>query len=218
MSSVAKLHLKLFNKTRSAEIKGESRIHGYTDQIEIDDWSWNLKPESRTGSGKGEDSIPVPSVVTLTKVMDSATTSMLLAMTGGDLLTGTITLEEVAADQFSLSIELTDVRLVGCDFDAKDGDKSALIEETWTLDYREIRFHHVWANATSTYEMERPGWAKSEAGAGSEKKKIAEMAKIAEEYYPGQLEAMWTKVKAQIEENKRKELDSKKVAEKKGPG
>jgi type VI protein secretion system component Hcp len=208
MSSVAKLFLKLVG-TQSGEIKGESRVVNYVDQIELDDWSWTLKPEKRPGT---DESIPVPSAISFTKILDRATTPMLLALSVGDLLTATITLEEVAADQFGLELSIEGGRLVDYTMDAKDQEKGALVDETWTLDYRKVTFKHRNTNAqgTSEYEFKRPDWASNTGPGGAKQNRESEIAKLAADHPPGDLDAMWDRVKKLIEENKNKAESKKK--------
>jgi type VI secretion system Hcp family effector len=215
--SVAKLFLKLVG-TQAGPIKGESRIVNFVDQIEIDDWSVKFEKESDSRQG---DTLNVPSVISFGKLLDKATTPMLQAMLIGDSLTATITLEEVAADQFGLIVTLSDARLLEYSMDAKDQEKSATVEETWTLDYRKIKFEHRSDNrkGTSVYELSRPAWASTKSpNAG--KDKVSEIARLAADFPPGELDGMWKQVKELIAKNKEGKTSSEKAQarpEPKGP-
>jgi type VI secretion system Hcp family effector len=205
--SVAKLFLKLVG-TQAGPIKGESQVFNYVDQIEIDDWSVKFEKESNPETG---DTLNVPSVISFGKLLDRATTPMLLAMLIGDSLTATITLEEVAADQFGLNVTLEDARLLNYSMDAKDQEKSTSVEETWTLDYRKIKFQHQSDNrrGTSVYELSRPAWASTKSP-NSGKDKVSEIAKLAAEFEPGALDEMWSRVKELIVKNREGKTSSEK--------
>lgn len=204
MSAVAKLFMHL-QGAQSGDIAGESVTKNFVGQIELDDWSWSLQPEPDPDNSTKK--VPVGSVVSISKLMDRATTPMLVAMKAGDELKVTITLAEAAQTQFGLVIELLHARLIEYSLEAKSEERSVSIEEKWKIDYREISFDHRTnqQSAGSKYEkILRPAWAsKGTPGkkGGVEKQIDALLTTMSSEEAdkPGTLEALWQRIKKKID-------------------
>lgn len=136
MAEKARLYLMLTGA--SGPIKGESKVLGMRDWIEIDAWDWEIDPD-----GDRDDRQAIrPSVLSFSKQMDRASTGMLSAMTKGDLLTATIRLDDASLQMFDLKLELQKVRVVSYEMRSEVADKHMSIEEQWAFDYDSMSFDY----------------------------------------------------------------------------
>lgn len=199
MSAVAKLYMQL-SGAQTGLVKGESRTKNFVGQIELDDWSWSIEPEADPDNSSQK--IAVPSVISISKLMDRATTPMLAALRSGDLLDVKITLAEAAENQFGLVITLEQARLIDYSFDVKSEEKGVTVDEKWKLGYRFITFDHR-ANqqtAGSKYKVERPAWA--DDGKTSKKDVEKEVRTLLSSMQPGSLNELWDKIGEDIKKGK----------------
>lgn len=134
MSSVAKLFLLLTHG--GSPIAGESQTKGYEKQIEIEDWSWNIRRAK--DSGRNAPDKAEPSVLSFTKYMDRATTAMLAAAKTGDKLEAVFVLDEQTPGSFLLRLTLKGVQVIKYDMKLKLDKSSATIEEDWDFNYDTI--------------------------------------------------------------------------------
>lgn len=181
-------------------IKGESTIVRFENWIDIDKWNWTLNAEvppteNASEHPPGTRAVGVPSVLTFDKLMDRATTSMLVAMNDGDEMNATISMIDVKDQPFGLTIELTGARLIDYDASFKSEDKSVEVEESWTIDYRTIKFVHKIGNKTgATVLLERPHWATSDRPKGGAEDEILKLTK---DLTAGKLNEVWALVQKQ---------------------
>lgn len=202
MSAVAKLFMHLVG-AESGEIAGESVMKNFVGQIELDDWAWSLEPESDPEDSTSK--VPVPSVITISKLMDRASTPMMSALRSGDLLTVVITLAEAAETQFGLVIKLKKARLIDYSMEAKSDEKLVTVEEKWKLDYRELSFDHRENQQSkgSKYTVFRPAWASTETPTkGNDEKQIRTSLTSIESMKPGSLNELWDRIKQEIKDGK----------------
>jgi type VI protein secretion system component Hcp len=123
--------------------RGEAKDAEYRNQIEINDWKWNLIPPSDSSSmaGTGANAsqsvnAAEPSILSFSKTMCRASSAMLKAMMTGEFLHAVISLEEDSDVDFLLTLTLTEVRICGYELDISGPE----VKEKWDLDYKDIKF------------------------------------------------------------------------------
>lgn len=151
MADTSRLFMKLTKKASGDMINGEAVVTEFKNQIELEDWNWNLGRDKSDGSlartavaARGAEQLGsvTPSPLAISKYMDRSTPSILSAMVADELLTAQITLEEAADVEFALVIDLSNVRVLNYEVDGDVEDKSGQVKERWTLNYEEIKFHY----------------------------------------------------------------------------
>jgi len=134
-------HAKLFLHLTGAEtgmIKGESVTAGRGDWIEINDWNWSMQ---RSAKAAGAETVE-PSKITFSKLMDRASTAMLLAMHRGTRMNATIKLDDAAETLLKMEVQLKNVRIIGYEMSVQPGTTETLIEEDWEFDYEAVIFEY----------------------------------------------------------------------------
>lgn len=135
MSAVAKLFMKVNKSNKDGEmIKGESLTEGYEEQIELEDWNWELE---RTKASAGQDAKAEPSVFSFTKYLDRSTTSLLNATKAGTLH-AQVTLDDFSDSQLKLSLVMEGVRVTRYSLTGKTDKASGTVEEQWEFNYEYI--------------------------------------------------------------------------------
>lgn len=154
MAEYARLYMKLYKegqpKSDAAMVKGEVEVAEFLDQIEIEDWAWDLKRNKDSGklsttlqgsSGNGKEMGGIePSRFTFSKRLDRATTTMLTHMASGTVLDAEVAFEEASDADFDLVLRLSKVRVAEYSMDGELDDKSADVKEKWVFDYHFIEF------------------------------------------------------------------------------
>ncbi len=183
-------------------IKGECTVDEYENWIELDSWDWKLLRK------KDEDAIPEPSLLTVTKLMDKASTAMFAAMLKSEMLQAKLVVDDGSVDlMFELSIELENLTIKKCDIQTSISDKGATVDEDWDFNYEYIKFNHKLAGGgTADARIKRPADASNERPGGkkAEFKKVGlEMLK-ATKMSESDLKDIWDDLlKAHEEEKKR---------------
>lgn len=205
MAETSRIFMQLTSPT-SGMIKGESVVFERKDWIELDSWDWALNRSSK------DDAVPEPSLLSLEKRMDRASTAMLQAMIKGEQLRAKIIIDDAAQNLMELSIMLEHVTIRDYKFSTEISEKGGSVEEDWTFDYRWITFEYQ-QNAKSgvkSVKLHRPNTADaSKSGAGKEK----ELKKLVSELRAGgmsstSLNKMWEDIVA-AQEEERNRPDSK---------
>jgi type VI secretion system Hcp family effector len=195
MSAAAVLYLKLTAPGGEA-IAGEVRVAAFKDQIEIGDWRWQLRHKDNTTRAE-------PTVLQFGKIMDRATTAMLLHMRKGTRLAAEITVHDSAEDNaFKLILRLKDVRITDYGFDIKASEDQAEghVEEEWTFDYATIEFEFASQQdkGSAKVQLQRPAGASMEAPGGLKEK----MLKMAGGLSVGQLDELWEALKRDADQRR----------------
>ncbi len=123
-------------------IAGESADAGFPGQIQLSSVSWDMgreKGEAGSGSTRGRVE---PGEFEISKLMDTASTSMLSQLRFGTRLSAVVTLVSPDANSFKLTITLTNARINDFKVDAKDGEKSGEVKEDWTFTYSDIKVEY----------------------------------------------------------------------------
>lgn len=190
MSESSLMFMKL-SGAKLGRIEGQAEVAEHKNWIELDDWNWSLEPRSE------DDSIE-PSIFSFSKLMDSASPTMLKAMETGDELSATIVVEDSSMSMFELTIHLQKARVTKYDLTAKTDEKTSSIDETWDFDYETIIFEYRAdaRSAPSVVRLRRPPGASTESSSKIEKE-------MSEFFTRGldmaSLDEMWERVKARAE-------------------
>lgn len=140
-------------------VSGDSEDGDYAGQIEIDNFKWDLEEASigRAGSGGTAPSRVIPGLLVFNKGPDLSTPRLLKAVASGEICQQAVfTLTERSSlEPFHLVVTLTDVRLTGYELDATDEEASVALEESWTMTYKNIKFHYTY-EGTHEVLLERP--------------------------------------------------------------
>lgn len=186
-------HARLFMHLTGAEtgmIKGESTVVGRGGWIDIDDWSWSMKRNSRSA---GSETVE-PTKLTFTKLMDRSTATMLGAMNGGSLMNATIKMDDSNLEAFKLEVQIKNLRIVGYKFDVKLADDNTAIEEDWEFDYEAVVFEYR-PDATSgamKVRIERPPGATM---GNTPDEKLSKFLELSRDMSVQDLGTFWEKLK-----------------------
>jgi type VI protein secretion system component Hcp len=188
----------------SGPIKGESRVVGREDWIELNDWNWELEPARNKDDAKAVR----PSVLSFTKIMDRATTAMLTAMRKGTVLSASIRMEEDASlDMFDLNVQLDKVRVLSYDVSTQPGDTRLEVVETWTFDYDSLSLQYKpdAKSGTMAVQLTRPAGSSTESSHGKARK----FEELSEDMSVQDLALIWQR----MEEVRKNSPDVKKALE-----
>ncbi|HKE97191.1 MAG TPA: type VI secretion system tube protein Hcp [Povalibacter sp.] len=118
------------------DLKGESQVKGFEDQIQILAWSWGMSQTGTThhGSGGGAGKVNVQDL-SFTHFVDSATPSLIQACCkGAHYPEATITMRKAGGDPLPyLVIKLTDIIVTSCSEGGSSGED--LLTENVTLNF-----------------------------------------------------------------------------------
>jgi type VI secretion system secreted protein Hcp len=118
------------------DLKGESQVKGFEDQIQVLSWGWGASQSGTThiGSGGGAGKVNVQDL-TFVHYVDSATPSLILACCKGTHFPeATLTMRKAGGDPLPyLTIKLTDIIITS----VSEGGSSAedLLTETVSLNF-----------------------------------------------------------------------------------
>jgi len=122
----------------SGDIRGESEVVPMQGWIELEDWRWQLDAGSRHADREAVQ----PSVLSISKRMDRATTAMLQAMRRADVLRASLCMQDASLQDFDLTLKLDKVRITHYEMHTESGALGMRIEERWTLDYDSVLFSY----------------------------------------------------------------------------
>jgi len=201
MAEQARLYMQLSRST--GPIPGDSVVTGMKGWIEIDDWSWSLQRKTNADSTEAIE----PTKLSFTKRMDRASTSMLLAMHGGDLLTATIKMDDASLVMLNLVIKLHKVRIIGYKVKTQASDKRTEIEEDWDFDYESILFDYRpdLKSGTMSVEIDRPPGSSTT----SPNEKLNKFLELSKGMKVEDLEPIWKQIVAKAKEDADKPEDAK---------
>ncbi|WKB55664.1 type VI secretion system tube protein Hcp [Eleftheria terrae] len=120
----------------AGNIQGESQVPAMRGWIDVEDWQWSLRASGDAGRH------PEPSVFTVSKRMDRASTALLSTMDQGSAMTVVLCMEESSQDMMSLTIRLEQARFTSYRLDLENDDSSAGVVEEWDIDYRQASFEY----------------------------------------------------------------------------
>ncbi len=197
MAGAAAHYLKLEGEGFS--IDGESEGHDHEGEIDVKSWDWDVSDKSAAMSGApknqtngggatgqtkasagGTEEVGIdPSLFTFTKPVDSATTALMKAMNGGQVLTrATFELVEDMVDvenPFQLLVVLEKVTVVSYRLGGRAAEHRVDLDETWGLNYTTISFDYKSAGGLSASFKRNPGSTKQ--GAGKSGPDVAQLLK-----------------------------------------
>jgi type VI secretion system secreted protein Hcp len=186
MAVAAAHYLELLDR-EGYRVDGESEGRGHEGQIDITSWNWDVSDKSaaKTGAstnvagrgvaatsakasaGSTEEVGIDPSLFTFTKPVDCATTVLMKAMNGGELLQRATfeLLEEMeeVKNPFHLRVLLEKVTVVSYRLGGRAGEFRVDLDETWELNYTTISFDYVSAGGMSASFPRSPGSTKRAA-------------------------------------------------------
>src|SRR5688572_20944137 len=108
-----------------ADIKGESQVKGFEDQIQLLAWSWGMSQTGTThdGSGSGAGKVNVQDL-SFTHYVDASTPTLLLACCkGSHYPEATLTMRKAGGDPLPyLTIKLTDLIITSVSTGSSSGE------------------------------------------------------------------------------------------------
>ena len=181
MALVASHYLKI--ERDDFPIDGESEGLGHEGQIDVKGWDWDVSDKSADptaskslasggaaagqtkASAGGTEEVGIdPSLFTFTKPVDSATTALMKAMNGGEVLTrATFELVEEMVDvenPFRLLVVLENVTVVSYKLGGRAAEHRVDLDETWELNYTTISFDYKSAGGLAASFKRNPGSTK----------------------------------------------------------
>ena len=123
------------------DIKGDAQHVGFTQQIELFDWSWGVDlSEAVADAQSGSQQQAVGKCVAVSKAVDSASTAMLGKMETGDVISKvTLTLAQTSQKKVLVKVELFKVQLMSCKLNVESNDEEVFLDEDWTMTYDEMK-------------------------------------------------------------------------------
>jgi len=181
MALAASHYLKI--EREDFPIDGESEGLGHEGQIDVRGWDWDVSDKSADPSASknlasggaaagptrasagGTDEVGIdPSLFTFTKPVDSASTALMKAMNGGEVLTrATFELVEEMVDvknPFRLLVVLEKVTVVSYKLGGRAAEHRVDLDETWGLNYTTISFDYKSAGGLGASFKRNPGSTK----------------------------------------------------------
>jgi type VI protein secretion system component Hcp len=179
----ASLYLKLVDRNDKL-VRGECYDDKHLDQIQLTGWNWAVqdpavvpkddakaagaetaKAKAKAGTqGDTGDNIK-PGHFGISKQTDRSTVRLISAVDNGEVFpTATFFLEEeyeASTEPFKLEIVLTDVFFVDVDWTATAGSAGMEFNETWNLNYKNIKFSYQLRGSRSLgqeFRGRRAGW------------------------------------------------------------
>jgi type VI secretion system secreted protein Hcp len=127
------------------DIKGESQDYKHKDEIDVLAWSWGISQSGRAGSGRVVGKVCVQDI-SLTKLVDKATPSLLMGTTIGRLYPNAILVVRKAGDSplEYLTIDMRNVMVTSVST-GSTGAEDRLTENV-TLNFTEVEWTYVEAN------------------------------------------------------------------------
>lgn len=124
-----------------ADIKGDAQHVGFTQQIELFDWSWGVDLSEAVGDAKSSSQQQaVGKCVAVSKAVDSASTGMLAKMETGDVIAKvTLTLAQTSEKKILVKVELFKVQLMSCKLNVESNDEEVFLDEDWTMSYDSMK-------------------------------------------------------------------------------
>ena len=108
-----------------ADVKGESQVKGFEDQIQLLAWSWGMSQSGTThdGSGSGAGKVNVQDL-SFTHYVDASTPTLLLACCkGSHYPEATLTMRKAGGDPLPyLTIKLTDLIITSVSTGSSSGE------------------------------------------------------------------------------------------------
>jgi len=154
----ASLYLKLMDSNDNL-VQGECFDAKHLDQINLTGWNWEVAdpaaekkspdadaPKVKTAaSGETGDNIK-PGQFGIAKQTDRSTVRLISAIDNGEVFPiATLFIEEeyeAATEPFKLEIVMTDVFFVGMDWSATAGSAGMEFDESWRMNYSNIKFSY----------------------------------------------------------------------------
>ena len=172
MARRARIYLML--QGPSGDIRGESEVVPMQGWIELDDWRWQLDAGSRHADRQAVQ----PSVLSIAKRMDRASTAMLQAMRRADVLTASLCMQDASLQDFDLTIKLDKVRITQYEMHTESDGLRMRVEERWTLDYDTVLFSYRPDHRTGTMQVAliRPPGSSTQAPAARDHREKAHAA------------------------------------------
>ncbi len=125
------------------DIKGESTVQGFEDQIQLQSWSWGMSQSgtTHTGQGGGAGKVNVNDLQIM-KWVDAASPTLLKGCcTGHHYDTATITMRKAGGSALDyLKIELTEVLVSGVSHSHSGGED--LLSESVSLNFAKFKFSY----------------------------------------------------------------------------
>lgn len=224
MGKSAPVFMKVTRKAGGTLIKGDSKVRmgnqkDYREWIELDDWRWDLRSHDRNdedGSADaallggtrhatpGKKAAPAaviePSLLSLSKLMDSSSTELLSAMLTGELLTVVIAVEDYSPDLFDLTLTLEDARIASYEVSSRVEDMDVSISEDWEIDYESITFDYRLDVKTKSAPVTLKRHANASRAAPEKKEK--QLLTLARDFDRAKLDEIWAKIVKEADERR----------------
>jgi len=122
------------------DIKGESQVKGFEDQIQIESFHWGVANTGTIGGGGGGAGVPSRQDFLFTAGSSQASPELFIAcVTGEHIKEGLLTLRSAGQQQTAFStIKLTDVVIAG--YDQAGSDDGAAPVDEFSLRYGKLEF------------------------------------------------------------------------------
>jgi type VI protein secretion system component Hcp len=207
MAVAAAHYLEILDK-EGYRVDGESEGLEHEGQIDVTSWNWDVSDKSAAKSGAstnvasrggvagptkastdGTEEVGIdPSLFTFTKPVDAATTRLMKALNGGEVLkrvTFELLEEMVGAknerlDAFRLRVVLERVTVASYRLGGRANEHRVDLDETWELNYTTISFHYESAGGMNAVFQRNPASTKRAASKSEGDDKQQMQKKIAD--------------------------------------
>jgi type VI secretion system secreted protein Hcp len=123
------------------DIKGESTVKGFEDQIQVQSWSWGMSQSgtTHTGSGGGGGKVNVADI-NITHSVDAASPNLLIACcTGQHFDAATLTMRKAGGSALDyVKLELSEVIVTNVSHGGVGNDD--MLSESFALNFAQFKF------------------------------------------------------------------------------
>lgn len=138
----AEIYLDL--RRGGSKVEGGSLAKDYEGHIELFDWSWGLRLDNLSPSGKSSERQAKGNMVAISKPVDRASTAMLSLLQSGETCDmATLTLTQRTQKAVVLKVILKNVRLMSYDLEVECADLEVVLSEEWELAYDKVEVRYM---------------------------------------------------------------------------
>ncbi|MBN9124970.1 MAG: hypothetical protein BGO99_08640 [Nitrosospira sp. 56-18] len=129
---------------RQGAIKGEAQDQNHRDEIDVIDWSWGMEAKTAL-SGGGASPKATLSELNIVKHVDSASTGLMSAMRGNELISkAVLTVRKAGGVPHEyLKIRIEKGRITSVDVDASNFPASGQLSERLSLAFQKISVEYI---------------------------------------------------------------------------
>ena len=129
---------------KSGAIAGEAQDQTHKNEIEVLGWSWGMQAKTNLGGGSATTGKSTIRELRITKRVDKASTGLMSALRGNEMVKATLTLRKAGKNQLEyFVIKIEDARVTGLDIETIDVSNSPTLVERIALSFNKISIDYT---------------------------------------------------------------------------